>query len=128
MSFRFGVLLVAVLSALPAAAEPPANLPYVARAIVTTNIKDLEPVDNRSHFPEAVDRVNFFTDVRNMNGKTIAHRWEYQERVMLETRFNISSDRYRVYSTKTMTKLWPGAWRAVVADSEGNTLAAVTFT
>lgn len=101
---------------------------HVARAIFTTAIADREPVDQIETLPSSVDRVFFFTDLRELAGQIVTHRWEYAGEVMAEVTFKVGSGaRWRVYSSKNLLPDWTGIWTVVVSNQEGQPLQTSTF-
>ncbi|MGH8657543.1 MAG: DUF2914 domain-containing protein [Gammaproteobacteria bacterium] len=104
---------------------------HVPRALFTGAIKGGEPTDAEG--PVILSRgksgksLYFFTELRGLKGKTVTHRWEYQGQTMLTIPFKIGSDRWRVYSNKSLPTKMTGPWRVIVADSTGAVLAAKEF-
>ena len=70
----------------------------------------------------------YFTEVRDMAGQTVKHRWEYGDQVMAEVEFEIGGPRWRVYSSKNLQPGWTGDWKVSVVDAAGNPLSVNTFT
>ena len=99
----------------------------VARAIVTTDVVDREPVNNLERVMAGNDKVFFFTGLRGMSGKTIKHRWSYDGEVMAEVEFNVGGPRWRVFSSKNLLPEWAGEWKAEVVDAEGTVLSEKVF-
>ena len=120
----------------PAAAQPEANVETksptqsgdVARAVFTTGIHDREPVDQVTTMTTDKDKIYFFTEIRNMSGHTVKHRWEYNGKTMAEVEFSVGGPRWRVWSSKTLLPQWTGEWKASVVDESGNVLSESTFT
>jgi len=81
------------------------------RAIFTTEIQNKEPVDDLASVTAAARQVSFFTELRNLNGKTATHRWSVAGEVVYSKDFRVGADRWRVWSTKTIT---PFAGKVVV--------------
>ncbi len=100
----------------------------VARASFTTAVSDREPVDSISSIANDKNKIYYFTELRNMTGKTIKHRWEYNGKVMAEVPFSIGGPRWRTFSSKTLDPIWQGEWKVSVIDESGNTLSVNTFT
>jgi len=73
------------------------------RSIFTTRIQNKEPVDDLASVTVASQQVSFFTELRNLNGKTATHRWSVSGQVVYTKDFRIGADRWRVWSTKTIT-------------------------
>lgn len=120
----YGLLaLVAVLLPLQAVAADPT----IARAQFTSGILDREPVDNVTSLDGGTERVFFFTELRDMEGKTIVHRWELNGEVMGAVTFEVRGPRWRVYSSKEMLPEWTGKWVVNVVDETGTELGSYTL-
>lgn len=103
----------------------------VVRAQLTRGIENKEPVDKLDS-PIAVRtdrlmRLYYFTEIRNMTGDTITHRWLYGEKPVARIRFRIGGGRWRVYSSKFLDRTRLGTWRVVVEDSSGKQLKTDRF-
>lgn len=100
----------------------------VARAIFTSAIVDREPVDNLATVSNDTTRVFFFSDLRDLAGQIVTHRWEYNGKVMAEVTFKVGNGaRWRVYSSKNLLPDWTGQWTVVVSNENGQPLKASTF-
>ena len=108
----------------------PATAPAgtVARSAFTSGIEDREPIDEVGSLESTQNRIYYFTEIRDMSGQTVTHRWEHNGQVMAEVPFEIGGDRWRVYSSKSLEPSWTGEWKASVVDGSGATLSANTFT
>lgn len=112
----------------PAAApEKPAHTGRVTRSVFTSTIQEREPVDTLTSLGTDQNRIYFFTEIRDMSGETVTHRWEYNGKIMAEVPFQIGGPRWRVYSSKTLDPSWTGEWKVSVVDSQGSTLSVSTF-
>ena len=110
----------------PAANDTPSG--RVARAIFTTAIVDREPVDDLKTVPNSTSRLYFFSDLRELGGQIITHRWEYDGQVMAEVTFKVGANtRWRVYSSKNLLPEWTGTWTVVVSNEGGQVLQTSTF-
>ena len=94
----------------------------VSRAMFTSNVVNHEPVDTLTSVSKASGKIYYFTELSNMKGQKITHRWEYNGKVMAKVEFTVGSPRWRVYSIKSITPKQTGNWTVVVTDSNGNTL------
>ena len=106
------------------------NIPTgrVARAIFTTAIADREPVDQLQTLSNSVERVFFFSDLRELAGQIVTHRWEYDSQVMAEVTFKVGNGaRWRVYSSKNLLPEWTGRWTVVVSNESGQALQTSSF-
>jgi hypothetical protein len=100
----------------------------VARAQFTREVHDREPADQITSLPNTDTRIYFFTELKNMTGQTVTHRWEHNGKVMAEIPVEVGGARWRTYTSKTLDPGLTGEWKASVVDSTGGTLSASTFT
>lgn len=100
----------------------------VTRAQLTHDIKDLEPVDSISALTNDGTRIVYFTEIHDMAGRTVKHRWEYNGQIILEVPISVATSRWRAYSSKTLLPSWTGEWKVSVVDAAGGTLSVNTFT
>jgi hypothetical protein len=124
------LFLLSQLSANPTAEEiyePPVPDAFVARAQFTTAVVNREPVDQVVRLDEQANRIFFFTDLRNLQGRTITHRWEFEGEVHSEVDFEVDGPRWRVYSAKSLNPGELGKWTVFVIDESGWPLHATIF-
>lgn len=100
---------------------------WVARATLTTAVQDREPIDSVSTLSNDTTTLYYFTEVRDMAGQTIKHRWERNGEVMAEVEFEIGGPRWRIYSSKTLVPSWLGDWKVSATDAAGNPLSVNNF-
>jgi hypothetical protein len=113
----------------PAAAPPAAKGgPRVALARFTTAVENREPVDTVTFLENDAPRIFFYTDLRNLSGTTVTHRWQLAGEVMAEVPFEVGSDRWRVWSSKRLKSEWTGDWTVAVVQGDDEVLASETFT
>jgi hypothetical protein len=111
------------------ATKSPVLIPgVVTRSQLTRDIKDLEPVDTVTVLISDQSRVIYFTEIHDMAGETVKHRWEYNGKIILEIPIKVGTSRWRAYSTKTLLPSWIGDWKVSVVDAAGGTLSVNTFT
>lgn len=112
------------------AASSPATQPdgSVARATLTSEIMDREPADNLATLSNDQNHIYYFTEIRNMPGGSVTHRWEYNGEVMAEVPFNIGGSRWRIYSSKNLDPQWLGEWKVSTVDANGSIMSVNTFT
>jgi hypothetical protein len=96
----------------------------VARSVFTTNIQDREPVDQLSTLVAPHDGVNFFTELKDLDGQTVKHRWRYQGEVVAEVAFNVKGARWRVWSSKQLQPEQLGTWTVEVVNGSGDVIAS----
>ena len=99
----------------------------VARSVFTTAIDNREPVDQVGQLSNDSSLINFFTEIRGMEGHVITHRWEKDGEVKAEVSFNVGGNRWRVWSSKNLDPSWLGNWQVSVVDEGGNVLAQESF-
>lgn len=120
----------------PAPAAPPTSTAApaaaaagsVARAQFTSSVQDHEPTDKLTALTNDKTRIYYFTELKDLAGHKVTHRWEHDGKVIYEQTFDVTSPRYRTYSSKTLDPSWTGEWKASVIDDRGGTLSASTFT
>jgi hypothetical protein len=66
-----------------------------------------------------IREVYFFTDLRNLQGRTVTHRWEYQGKVVSQMPFRVGGPRWRVYSKFEIAPEQVGRWSVTVVDESG---------
>ncbi len=124
-------VLLALASGSGVAEEDPLQLEkpdgWVERAMFTTAVENREPVDQVAILPDTDGQVFFFTDLRELQGRTITHRWEYQGQVMAEVAFEVNGPRWRVFSLKSLDPGQLGKWTVIVVDESGWPLRAAIF-
>lgn len=99
----------------------------VARAIITTGVADREPVNDLQRVLAGNEKVLFFTELRNMEGQTIRHRWSHGEESLAEVEFHVGGPRWRVWSSKSLLPEWGGEWLVEVIDGAGNVVSEKRF-
>ncbi len=109
------------------AGDPAAQKGYVERSTITTNMIDREPQDEVRELTSDHTQVFYFSDLRNLAGETVSHRWEFDGSVIAEIPFEVGGPRWRVYSSKNLLPEWIGEWTVSVIDSGGQVLATDTF-
>lgn len=107
--------------------ESPVPDAYVARAIFTTGVVNREPVDQVVSLDPEQQSIYFFTDLRNLQGRIVKHRWEFEGQFMGEIEFRVGGPRWRVYSKKTLNPGVSGKWTVLVLDESGWPLHASMF-
>ena len=111
-----------------AAAAPAETHGTVARAIFTSAINDREPTDTISKLTSDATNITFFTELQGLQGQTVTHRWEHDNKVMAQVKFDVGGSRWRVFSNKRLDPSLAGEWKVSVVDASGGTLSASTFT
>jgi hypothetical protein len=103
----------------------------VARSILTSAVQDREPVDELlgpiTLDPATGRTVFFFTELRDMAGETVTHRWVWNGETVARVEFPIGNIRWRVYSSKILPGNMDGDWQVVVESSDGALLDRFDF-
>lgn len=103
----------------------------VARSHLTSNMRGREPTDRLGSSVTLAGRkgrtVFYFTELRDLAGHTVLHRWERNGKVVATLPFKVEGQRWRIYSSNTLTSNEKGNWRVVVADTQGTVLASQNF-
>lgn len=120
---------------MPAESMPAESMPQaeasmgtVARALFTTGVQDREPVDQITRANNTVSTVYFFTELRDLAGHAVTHRWKYNGTVMAEVKFDVGGARWRVFSSKNFVPEWVGEWTVDVVDGDGSVLTSESMT
>jgi hypothetical protein len=99
----------------------------IARAQFTSNVLDREPVDDITELTNDTDKIYFFSDIRDMTGQVVIHRWEYNGNVMADVSIDVGGPRWRAYSSKNLLPSQTGEWKVSVVDGAGNVITEKTF-
>ena len=99
----------------------------VARAAFTSAVVEREPADSILSLGNNETNIYFYTDLRDLEGHSVVHRWEYNGRPMGEVRFDVKGPRWRVWSSKSLNPDWLGQWRVTVVDDTGAVLVQRDF-
>ncbi len=99
----------------------------VARATLTTAVREREPIDTVSTLGNNASQIYYFTEIQGMAGQRVSHRWEYSGQIMAEVAFDIGGPRWRVFSSKTLQPDWLGDRKVSAIDASGNPLSVNTF-
>ena len=106
--------LCAMLHALPATAQGTRG--SVANATFTSGIDDGAPVDYRQAFDTNTPVVYYYTEVLDLHGQTVTHRWKLEGKVMQEVPIAVKRSREAVWSKSTMQPDWTGNWTVEVVE------------
>jgi len=99
----------------------------VSRSSFTREVADREPADEVTRLGNDATEISYWSEVRDMAGKTVIHRWEYDGQVMSEVAFDVAGPRWRVHSMKTLDPSMLGQWTVKVVDVDGNTMSEEHF-
>lgn len=119
LSGRALMVLLLCASAMAETLASPVPDGRVARAQFTTAIHEREPVDEVLVLRAPARQVYFFSDLRNLQGRTVTHRWQYGGRTVSEKTFEVGGPRWRVFSSKSLQAGQYGEWSVTVLDQSG---------
>jgi len=100
----------------------------VKRALFSSGVTDREPVDELTTLATPVETVYFFTELVGMAGRTVTHTWKLDGQTVSEVAISVGSDRWRCWTTKSMSSAKAGTWTVEVADDAGTKLAEKSLT
>lgn len=99
----------------------------VVRSTFTSSVEQREPVDTIMSLACDQGQVYYFTELRNLEGHVVTHRWEYDGAVMADIKINVDGPRWRAWSSKRLMPDWLGEWSVQVFDDTGRVLARDSF-
>lgn len=100
---------------------------WVERALFTTTMENREPGAVVVRVEGTPGEVYFFTELRQLAGRTVTHRWEYAGQIVAEVPFEVGGPRWRVFSKKRLLPDQAGKWSVVVVDESDWVLHAEMF-
>lgn len=100
----------------------------ISTAVFALNVVKRVPQNIVSDINNDIKKIYFYTNFRNLAGRTLKHRWIYNGKNMAEIKFSPKGNRWRVYSSKNLWKNWTGTWKVEVLDENNNILLTKSFT
>ncbi len=100
----------------------------IRRATFTSDIVEHEPVDALGEriaaWTDLPRPVYLFTDLQNLAGQNVRHRWYWQDELQSEVEFRVDSDwRWRVFSRRNIEPGQSGTWVVTIVTGDGDELA-----
>ena len=99
----------------------------ISNAEFAMEIKDRTPLNIIEELENSFGKIYFFTNIRNLQGQSIRHRWIYKNKVMAEVEFDINGPRWRVWSSKNLWPTWLGEWSVEVLNANSEVLYKKEF-
>ncbi|MCS5591216.1 MAG: DUF2914 domain-containing protein [Gammaproteobacteria bacterium] len=99
----------------------------ISEAVFSLSVEDRVPIDIIEEADNTLGKIYFFTNIRNLKGEHITHRWIYGDKVMADVLFEIKGPRWRVWSSKNLWHTWIGEWKVQVLIKDGTVLFEKTF-
>jgi hypothetical protein len=106
-----------------------AQIPHenISQAVFAKTVENREPVDIIKDASDSLGKIYFFTNMRNLTGERITHRWSYNNKIMAQISFDIKGQRWRVWSSKNLWHTWLGEWTVDVLNQHSDVLISKTF-
>ncbi len=118
--------IAAAIGTQPSAAAAPAAS-HVTRALLAANIAEREPValidTNRPLQLGTPTALFYFTELRDLNGRRVVHRWYHNGTMVKERAIDVGAIRWRTWSRHVLDDLSGGDWKVELVDSQGAVLA-----
>lgn len=121
------LVLLAMFSASPDIARADSFNGQVNRAFFTTRLKNNEPVNEVLILENNKRKLYFFSEVKNMKGKMLFHRWEYRGEKVYEQKFRVDNNSAKLVSKYKLDPRQTGEWMVVISDGRGWPIKAVVF-
>jgi len=118
-------LLLITLLCSPTIAEWPHE--NISQAVFAKNVENRQPVNIIVDADNSLGKIYFFTNMRNLTGERITHRWSYNNKIMAQISFDIKGQRWRVWSSKNLWHTWLGEWTVDVLNQHSDVLISKTF-
>lgn len=99
----------------------------VERASFALAVVEREPSEPLRDLSNDQRQIYFFSELRDLEGTWVVHRWEWNGRVMAEVPFEINGPRWRVFSSKQLEPTWLGDWTVSVVTDSGEVLTQESF-
>ena len=102
----------------------------ISRAVLTRKVSKREPVNVFAadiRLSQFDDTLSFFSELKNLQGQQVKHVWFFEDDIVAEIELDITSSRYRTYSTKNIMDSQIGQWRVDVIDEQGQLIAQKEF-
>lgn len=102
----------------------------ISRAILTEQVENREPVNEKSIFKEN-EKAYLFTELLDVGDETnIFHKWytideEGNKNLIFDIKLRVKGIRWRTWSNKTLSI--PGKWKVEIEDVDGNILKSIDF-
>ena len=99
----------------------------ISQAVFAKSVENRAPIEIVTEADDSLGKIYFFTNIRDLTGDTIIHRWIYKDKVKAEISFNIKGKRWRVWSSKNLWHTWTGQWKVEVVNQQNELLLTKIF-
>lgn len=120
-----------------APAELPSELPLeeivqsqvrINKAVLAQSIENREPVNLlTTQVPKFIREVYFFTEIEDANDQKITHRWRTHNQILATIELDITSNKFRTWSSKKMASAWVGQWYVEVLNENQEVIHRTAF-
>jgi hypothetical protein len=107
--------------------QPLVPEPAVVLAQFTTKIAKRYPADDIASLENPHQAVSFFTELQDMSGRNVTHRWIHDGKETFKASFKVRGDKWRVWSTQLLPASMPGQWKVEILNENGEVLEARTL-
>ena len=92
---KFAIIILTIFLSFSALAHewPHEN---ISEAVFALSVEDRVPIDIVEEIDNSLGKIYFFTNIRDLKGEHITHRWIYDDKVMADVRFEIKIGRAHV--------------------------------
>lgn len=97
------------------------------RALFARQIVNREPVDAITALSADTQGVYFFSELQDMTGHTVTHRWEYDGKRVGYTEFKVMGERWRAWSYRKIPSGSNGTWKVKVLNTIGEVIGEKTL-
>lgn len=101
--------------------------PNISQAVFALEVENRTPKNIVSEIDNKVNKIYFYTNLRNLGGEKLKHIWIYNNKQMAEVNFAPKGPRWRVYSSKNLWHSWTGVWKVQVINSKNEVLLERSF-
>jgi len=99
----------------------------ISQALFTTKLKKNKPTNEVMVLDNTIKELYFYSEVTDMQGKIVLHRWEHSGVKMFEQKFTVKHKTQPLVSKHMLDPNKTGEWMVVVTDESGWPLKAVMF-
>lgn len=99
----------------------------ITRSLFTTRLKNNKPMNEVLILENNSQILYFFSEVKNMQGKTIFHRWEHHGEKVYEQKFRVAKKSEKLISRYKLDPRKTGEWMVVITDDQAWPIKASMF-
>ena len=96
-------------------------------ATFTSGVGGGAPMDYGQGFLNSTPVVFFYSELLDLKGQTVRHRWSLEGKVMQEVPIEVTRPRQAAWSKSVMQPDWTGDWTVEVIDKGGKVLNRSNF-